>query len=204
MFIERGVQEQVILKQFKWLDISIMLLLVGLLLNELTIQNSSIGILVGPLLFLTNGFRLFNWHTKGIWKVPLLWSLYCGLWLINLGFLFTSLSYLTNYISMIFAIHLLSIGGIGLITAAMMARVSLGHTGRNIHQPPKIVSYAFGLLIVGAILRSIFPILAGEFYLYSGGASPYACWVLAFAMFIAKYYPILIKPRIDGMSRLTS
>ena len=199
MFIERGVQEQVTLKQFKWLDISIMLLLVSLLLNELAIQNSSIGILVGSLLFLTNGLRLFNWHTKGIWKVPLLWSLYCGLWLINLGFLFTSLSYLTNSISMIFAIHLLAIGGIGLVTAAMMARVSLGHTGRNIHQPPKIVTYAFGLLIVGAVSRSIFPILAGEYYLF-WVISTYVCWVLAFAMFIAKYYSILTKPRIDGMS----
>ncbi len=198
MFIERGVQEQVTLRQFKWLDISIMLLLVGLILNELAIQSSSIGILIGLLLFLANGFRLFNWHTKSIWKVSLLWSLYCGLWLINLGFLFTSLSYLTNSVSMIFAIHLLSIGGVGLITVAMMARVSLGHTGRNIHQPPRVVTYAFGLLIAGAILRSIFPILAGEYYLYWVVFS-YVCWVLAFAMFVAKYYPILIKPRIDGM-----
>lgn len=198
MFIERGVQEQVKLRQFKWLDISIMLLLAGLLLNELALQNSSIGILVGSLLFLANGFRLFNWHTKGIWKAPLLWSLYCGLWLINLGFLFTSLSYLTSSVSMIFAIHLLAIGGIGLTTVAMMARVSLGHTGRNIQQPPRMVSYAFGLLIAGAILRSIFPILAGEYYLHWAAGS-YICWVLAFAIFIGKYYAMLIKPRIDGM-----
>ncbi|WP_047539684.1 NnrS family protein [Methylotenera versatilis] len=198
MFIERGVQEQVKLKQFKWLDISIMLLLVGLLLNEVALQSTSIGILAGSLLFLTNGFRLFNWHTKGIWKVPLLWSLYCGLWLINLGFLFTSLSYLTSSIGMIFAIHLLAVGGIGLITVAMMARVALGHTGRNIHQPPRMVSYAFGLLIVGAILRSIFPVLASEHYLLWVVCS-YLCWLLAFAIFVGKYCAILIKPRIDGM-----
>lgn len=198
MFIERGVHEHVKLKQFKWLDISIMLLLAALLLNELVLQSPSIGILTGLLLFLANGYRLFNWHTKGIWKVPLLWSLYCGLWLINLGFLFTAFSYLTNSVSMIFAIHLLAIGGIGLITMAMMARVSLGHTGRNIHQVSKIVSYAFGLLIAGAILRSIFPILADDYYLYWIVFS-YACWVLAFAIFIAKYCMILIKPRIDGL-----
>jgi uncharacterized protein involved in response to NO len=100
---------------------------------------------------------------------------------------------------MIFAIHLLAIGGIGLITVAMMARVSLGHTGRNIHQPPRIVTYAFGLLIVAAVLRSIFPILAGEYYLFWVVFS-YVCWVLAFAMFVVKYYLILIKPRIDGIS----
>lgn len=199
MFIERGIHEHVKLKQFKWLDISIMFLLATLLLNELVLQSPSIGILTGLLLFLANGYRLFNWHTKNIWKVPLLWSLYCGLWLINLGFLFTSFSYLTNSVSMIFAIHLLAIGGIGLITMAMMARVSLGHTGRNIHQLSKIVSCAFGLLIAGAIFRSIFPIWVGDYYLYWVVIS-YACWVLAFAIFIAKYCMILIKPRIDGLA----
>lgn len=198
MFIERGVQEQVKLKQFKWLDISIIWILASLLINELTLQNTSIGILTGSLLFLANGFRLFNWHTKGIWKIPLLWGLYCGLWLINLGFLFISLSYLTSSIGMIFAIHILAIGGIGLITVAMMARVALGHTGRNIHQPSIMVSYIFGLLIIGAILRSIFPVLAGEYYLLWVACS-YVCWVVAFAIFVGKYYSILIKPRIDGM-----
>ena len=60
MFIERGVKEKVVLKQFKWLDISIMLFLVTLLFNELVTQSAPVSILMGILLFLANGVRLFN------------------------------------------------------------------------------------------------------------------------------------------------
>jgi uncharacterized protein involved in response to NO len=197
MFIERGVKEKVVLKQFKWLDISIMLFLVTLLFNELVTQNTTVSILMGILLFLANGVRLFNWHTKGIWKVPLLWSLYCGLWLINLGFLLLALSYITSAVGIIFAMHLWAIGGIGLMTLAMMTRVSLGHTGRSIHEPPKLMPYAFGIIIAGALIRAVLPIFVSQYYL-AWVIGAYFCWVIGFALFFIQYYRILTKPRIDG------
>lgn len=197
MFIERGVKEKVALKQHKWLDISILLLFVALLLNALITQNNLISLIASLLLFSANGFRLINWHSKGIWQVPLLWSLYCGLWLINFGFLFLALNTLTSAISLIFAIHLWAIGGIGLMTVAMMARVSLGHTGRSIHEPPKVMPYVFGLIILAAFFRAVLPIFASQYYQVWVSLT-YLCWVIAFAMFSLKYYPILTKPRIDG------
>ena len=35
------------------------------------------------------------------------------------------------------------------LTVGMMARVTLGHTGRNVAEPPSLVSVIFGLLLIG-------------------------------------------------------
>jgi len=128
----------------------------------------------------------------------LLWSFYCGVWLINLGFLLYAASFFAHSISVILAIHCWAIGGIGVITLAMMARVSLGHTGRNIHTPPRSVIWIFGLVIFATLSRVFLPMTLPEFYRFSvmlaaGG------WIVAFGLFCMVYWPILSKPRIDGM-----
>ena len=50
------------------------------------------------------------------------------------------------------ALHTFAVGGIGLVTLSMMARVSLGHTGRSVHAPPRIVLLALGLLLGSRLL----------------------------------------------------
>lgn len=197
MFIERGVQEQVILKQHKWADISIMGLLVVLLINALSLQHALANLTLGCAVFLVNGFRLAHWHTQGIWRVPLLWSFYCGLWLVNLGFLLFALHVVLSSMHLIFAIHLWAIGGIGLITLSMMARVSLGHTGRNIHQPLQWMRYALVLLILSALICAIVPIFASQSYRLWVTLAAVA-WIIAFVVFIANYARMLLSSRIDG------
>ena len=94
------------------------------------------------------------------------------------------------------AIHSFAVGGIGLITLGMMARVSLGHTGRPLSVTPMIVA-AFILMTLAAVIRvSIthlpIPYLAG---LHLSGT----LWMLAWILFLIRYLPILIKPRTDGL-----
>ncbi len=59
--------------------------------------------------------------------------------------------------------HIFTIGGIGLMTLAMMARVSLGHTGRDIKNPPKVVSWIFSLMVAAAIFRVFLPMWMPDF-----------------------------------------
>lgn len=197
MFIERGVKEEVTLKNSAWIDRLLMVCLAALLINILTVNAEILNAVLGLTITLSAGFRLWRWHTPGIWQVPLLWSFYCGLWLINLGFLLYTLSFLAGSVSVILAIHCWAIGGIGVITLAMMARVSLGHTGRNIHTPPRSVVWIFGLVIFATLSRVFLPIVLPEFYrlsvmLAAGG------WIAAFTLFAIVYWPILSQPRIDG------
>ena len=96
------------------------------------------------------------------------------------------------------AVHAFAMGGIGLISLSMMARVSLGHSGRSIHEPPSILTYALAMLISGVIFRVFFPLLWPEEYL-TWIALAQVFWILAFGIFLLLYYPILTRPRIDGL-----
>lgn len=197
MFIERGVKEEVTLKNSVWRDRLLMVCLAALLINILTMNDETLNMVLGLTITLSAGIRLWHWHTPGIWQVPLLWSFYCGLWLINLGFLLFAASFFMSRVPVILAIHCWAIGGIGVITLAMMARVSLGHTGRNIHTPPRSVNWIFGLLVLATLCRVLLPIMLPAYYTLSVMLAATG-WIAGFTLFCISYWPILSKTRIDG------
>ena len=96
------------------------------------------------------------------------------------------------------AVHGLSIAGVGMITVAMMTRVSLGHTGRSIHQPPKMVTIMYMLMVLVFISRVLLPLVDDAHYLLwimiAQGA-----WIGCFVLFCISYLPMLARPRPDGL-----
>lgn len=143
-----------------------------------------------------NAYRLIGWHHTGIWQKLLLWSLYLSFWGLVGGFLLMAILPWWNAPSSL-GLHAVAISGIGLTTLAMMARVSLGHTGRNIHQPPKTVTAMFVLMIACLILRSIVPLLAADYPTVIAYAQ--FCWIVSFLLFLGSYTKMLINPRVDGI-----
>mgnify|MGYP000400763855 CR=1 FL=1 len=113
-----------------------------------------------------------------------------------LGFALKALS-ITSGFSPFLSIHAFTAGGIGLLTIGMMARVSLGHTGRNIFEPPAIIFWSFAVLLLGVIVRVIFPLFNMELYVYWIGISQ-LLWMIAFAIFVVVYAPMLLSARTDG------
>ena len=104
---------------------------------------------------------------------------------------------ITYGISAFLAIHSFAYGGIGMITIGMMARVALGHTGRNVFDPPGILKLIFSALLSGTVIRVIFPLFANSFYdLWVGLAQ--ALWITAFGLLLIIYLPMLIRARVDG------
>jgi len=93
-------------------------------------------------------------------------------------------------------IHALTIGAVSGLMLAMMMRSALGHTGRPLVANGLDMS-AFLLVQLAAIIRvtaGLFP--AGHYQalvIFSG-----VLWVLAFSIFLLRYLPILMRPRIDG------
>jgi uncharacterized protein involved in response to NO len=75
----------------------------------------------------------------------------------------------------------------------MMARVSLGHTGRPL-QVPASIAWAFALMQLAALAR----VLLTLFTPLGLGLSA-LCWSLALLLFLHHYLPILLRPRADGM-----
>jgi uncharacterized protein involved in response to NO len=95
-------------------------------------------------------------------------------------------------------LHAFALGGIGMITAGMMARIALGHTGRDIQQHSRLLAPAFMSLFAAYVARVLLPMMApGHYLLWLGMAQ--AAWLIAFALFVWVYAPILVKPRADGM-----
>jgi len=195
-FIERGTETKVQLKQYNWLDISILFVFIALFLNAIFIQIPFLTTLFAWALFTLNGYRLFNWHTAGIWREPLLWSLYLSACFINFGFFCYGLQAYYSGLS-IFTLHIFTVGGIGLMTLSMMSRVALGHTGRDIRKPSRWISVAFAGIIASVLFRAAVPMFFTKLYM-SWVLIAAILWILSFAIFAMIYTPILLKPRVDG------
>ena len=94
------------------------------------------------------------------------------------------------------ALHALAIGGIASMMLAMMARVSLGHTGREIRTLPGIGA-GLVLMFIGALLRSpilaMFPQITHWTYNLS-----ILFWCIAFLIFLFHYTVPLLTTRADG------
>lgn len=195
-FIEQGVDYPVQLVNYKWIDISsLVLFLLFFILYLFTDKDQSAAYISLALFFITT-IRLIGWHTAGIWKKPLLWSLYIAIVFIDIGFLlFASSEVLKQPVSLAF--HAFSYGGIGIVTMAMMSRVSLGHTGRDIHSPPGMLTLSFIMLVVGGLCRIILPIIDMNHY-FTWIILSQLFWSAAYLIFFVSFAHILIKQRIDG------
>lgn len=144
---------------------------------------------------LANSARLLHWYAPRIWYVPLLWVLYIGYGWIIAGFALTALvAYHVAPASL--ALHAFTVGGIGVLTLGMMARVALGHTGRAL-KVSNAIALAFALINLAAVIRVLLPMALPAWYpaLVYGST---LCWLVAFALFVFVYQPILSSARIDG------
>jgi uncharacterized protein involved in response to NO len=198
MFIANGVadlQPDVKLTNRTWIDSAIIILFVAFALLDIFDGEQILTSILALVLALLNSIRLAGWHVIGIWKKPLLWVLYVAhIWLV-IGFIMKAASPVFN-LSPMLALHAFSVGGIGMLTLGMMSRVSLGHTGRNVFQPPFNLNLMFICMVVAAVTRVLFPLLWPHQYSLWIGISQ-AFWCLAFVLFLWRYTLILISPRIS-------
>ena len=134
--------------------------------------------------------RWTRWGWRASLKVPLLWSLHLSYLFIPLGLLIIGVSG-----HMMLGFHALTVGGMGGMILAMMARVSLGHSGRPLQIAWPMIP-AFGLMLLAATLRVAAAIVPQASQILLMGAI--FCWLVAFAAFILLYAPILCRPRLDG------
>lgn len=195
-FIEKGVDEPVKLANRLWLDRLSVFLMFAFVYLQVFSGYRDLATLTTILLALLHLWRMAGWYTPGIWSKPLLWILYAAYASIIVGFIFTALGNL-GYLNPMLATHAFAYGGIGMMTLGMMARVALGHTGRNVFEPPRILAFIFILAIIGTLVRIGLPVILPDMNTTWIGLSQ-VLWILSFAIFCWVYSPMLIRPRIDG------
>lgn len=195
-FIENGVGYPVQLKNRKWLDISSLVLFLIFFIADLIKPDGVIVALLAGILFVLHGVRLTGWYTHGIWKKPLLWVLYLAYGMIITGFALKAAIPIFK-LSPYLPIHAFAFGGVGMMTIGMMSRVSLGHTGRSVSEPPVALFWVFTTLFIGGVVRVFVPLFDPSHYIVWIGISQ-GLWIISFAMFFYIYFPILTKKRLDG------
>ena len=195
-FTQRGLGRVEAVKPWPWLDY---LLLGGSVLVALCYAS---GVALLPSLWLGVLFavlglghllRLVRWHDRGLWRVPLLWSLHLAYAWLALACLGMALWHFGVSLNPGLAVHALTVGGMGGLILAMIARVTLGHTGRPL-QPPRGMGLAFVLLNLACVCRvflvGVWPVLG----LWLAGV----CWCVGFGLYLWRYGPMLWRSRVDG------
>ncbi|MBY6204990.1 NnrS family protein [Halomonas denitrificans] len=91
--------------------------------------------------------------------------------------------------------HALGIGAMGTLIIGVMARVTLGHTGRPL-QVSGLTAFAFGGISLAALLRTLVAVgtLPRDPVLEASALA----WIVAFLLFGLSFYRPLTRPRVDG------
>jgi uncharacterized protein involved in response to NO len=145
---------------------------------------------------LLHGMRVAGWYTPKYWGVPLLWVLHLGYAWIPIGFALLALSAWGVAGTAGSALHAFTAGAIGVLTLGMMARVALGHTGRQL-EPAALMTLAFIEINLAVLVRVAVPLMYEEAYVATMTASG-LFWIIGFGLFAVIYAPVLLRPRVDG------
>ncbi len=132
-----------------------------------------------------------GWRSLATRRMPIVWILHVGYAWVPIGLFLVGLADLTGDFYGTRALHALTANAIGIMILAVASRAALGHSGRPLRVSRATVA-AYLLVIAGGLIRVAVP--GGEAIVLSG-----LLWSLGYAVFAATYWPILTRPRIDGL-----
>lgn len=140
--------------------------------------------------------RLSGWHGLRSGSEPIVWILHVGYLWLPVGLALHALYQLGGVAWAAHWLHALGAGAAGTMILAVMTRAALGHTGRPLRVSP-VITAAYCLVTLAVLVRvfgpAVLPTSYATLVTISGGL-----WLLAFALFIVVYAPILLRPRADG------
>lgn len=140
-----------------------------------------------------HALRLAYWQPQLTLGNPLLWMMPVAYSWLPLALLLRGLSSFAIVVPGTW-IHALTAGALSSLIVAMMMRSTLGHSGRKLLASRADIA-SFLLLQVAAILR----VIAGMTDNYRAIViTSGVVWVLAFVVFLFRYAPMLLRPRVDG------
>ncbi|WP_370977906.1 NnrS family protein [Agaribacterium sp. ZY112] len=144
---------------------------------------------------LLNSLRCLRWKIWLTGKTPLLWSLHLSYLAMAFAFILLGLNYYLELPYRSLAVHGLTVGGMAFMILSMIARVSLGHTGRPI-KVGLLMTVSFVFMLFAYLARAWLPMVLDDYMalIWVSGV----CWIIAFTLFVVKYLPVLSQARVDG------
>ena len=138
----------------------------------------------------SNGLRLFSWFDRRIWFVPLLWISFIGYGWLIVGFAMLVVSAFLG-LGYGLALHAFTVGGIGVLSLGLMARLALGQTGRVL-KVSNMLALAFALINLAVLFLVVLPALMPDWLGTWVFISTYT-WLAAFALFVLYFESILTR-----------
>lgn len=138
--------------------------------------------------------RFMGWKPWRTLKTPMVWILQLGYIWLAITFSLLALERLDIVVRSL-PIHALGVGAMGAIMIGMITRTAMGHTGRQI-RPSWFELTSFLLLAISGVSRAL-AIYANDgqnLLLFTAGM----CWACAFVIYLVRYTPWLMRPRLDG------
>ncbi|HYQ41253.1 MAG TPA: NnrS family protein [Polyangiaceae bacterium] len=179
-----------------WLEHATVAAVVLLALSELVPRANRLSVVLSATAAALLLARMRYWGTAHVARQPLLWILHLGTLFIPLGLVLRLLTAAVPTVPVSSSVHALTAGAIGCLTLGMMARVSLGHTGRML-EPARSAQWAFVSVTCAALIRVGATFLPSARYL-QGLTIASALWSAAFLLFIVGYLRILWSARVDA------
>lgn len=89
--------------------------------------------------------------------------------------------------------HVIGVAGFSVLIIGMVTRTALGHLGRPLRTDRSIVAM-YVLVLAAALLRllALLPVGLAQAALHASALA----WVLAFALYLWRFAPLLIRPRL--------
>jgi len=144
---------------------------------------------------LAHGVRLSLWKPWRTLTTPLVWILHAAYAWIVVHLALRGL-FALELLAGSYATHALTVGAIGGLTLGMMTRTARGHTGRPLVADGFELT-VFLLIQVAGIIRVFGGIALPGLYMVSVQLSA-LLWAAAFGLYVARYWPVLTRPRLDG------
>jgi len=139
--------------------------------------------------------RTLGWNLWATRRTPLLWSLHIAHLWIPVGLLLLAAAQ-WGMLPRSTGVHALTIGATGGLIIAMITRTALGHTGRMI-VVGRVEVAAYAMVHLAAVMR-VLTVAAIPVVAKSGIHAAATAWAIAFGLYLWRYLPWLIRPRIDG------
>ncbi|HWK55666.1 MAG TPA: NnrS family protein [Hyphomicrobiales bacterium] len=139
-------------------------------------------------------WQTIAWQPLAVRRVPLLWILYVGYASLGIG-LIVAAAHLAGWVLRpAWPAHVIGVAGFSVLIIGMVTRTALGHLGRPLRTDRSMVA-AYILVIAAAALRlaALPPSTAMPYLLHLSACA----WVLAFALYLWRFAPLLIRPRLN-------
>jgi len=154
--------------------------------------------LVVPLAVLAvaaHAVRAWGWNPWAARREPLLWILHLAYAWIPIGLALVAAAEL-QWVPASAPIHAFGIGSTGGLIIGMITRTAIGHTGRGMKVGAGETA-AYALVLLAALARELTLVFLPTLAL-AGIHAAAALWSLAFLIYLFRYAPWLLRPRIDG------